>query len=56
MIAKNYIVKKKKEMELNHSFSESQVQSLFSLPLLWESLEEQFIFAGESLDSGSQPF
>lgn len=54
MIAKNCIVKKKKEMELNHSFSESQVQTFFFFAsalrelrrivyIAWESLEEALI-------------
>lgn len=51
MIAKNSIVKKKKEMELNHSFSESQVQTLFSLPLFaLRELRRAVYIAGQSLE------
>lgn len=34
VIVQNHVVKKKKEMDLNPSFCESQVQALSSLPLL----------------------
>lgn len=48
VIFQNCIVKKKKEMEVSHSFSGSQVQALSALPLLWEGLEEQLILVEEA--------